>query len=102
MPTVTGTFKDLSGNLLAGLSLEIIPTAGISVNGSNEVVLPIRKKVVTGTDGTISTSLDDGDYQLELEGVVMDVTVPDQPGAVDLSDVGVVTNQGQGGGGATY
>lgn len=102
MPTVTGTFKDLSGNLLAGISVELIPTAGITVNGSNEVVLPIRKKVVTGSDGTISTSLSAGTYQFEVEGVVLAVTVPDQPGAVDLSDPGVITNQGQGGGGATY
>lgn len=102
MPTITGTFKDLSGNLLSGVSVEMIPTAGISINGSNEVVLPLRKKVVTGTDGTISTSLDDGDYLFDVEGVSIEVTIPDQPGAVDLSDVGVITNPGSGGGGATY
>jgi len=102
MPTVTGTFKDLSGNLLTAINVELIPAAGISVNGSNEVVLPIRKRVVTGSDGTISTALDAGDYLFEVEGVNIEVTVPDQPGAVDLSDAGVITNQGQGGGGATY
>lgn len=102
MPSVTATFKDLSGNLLAGVTLEIIPVAGISINGSNEVVLPVRKRVVTGTDGTIATALDAGDYQFDIEGVLVEVTVPDQPGAVDLSDGGAITNPGEPLGGATY
>ena len=102
MPTVTGVFKDMSGNALADVAVELIPTEGIQINGSNEVVLPIRKKVVTDSNGAFSTSLEAGGYQLDIEGVVVECSIPDQAGTVDLSDTDIITNEGQGDQGATY
>ena len=80
---------------MSDLPVEIIPTAGITINGSNEIIMPIRKKVITDSNGAFSTSLEAGSYEMELEGVIVACTVPDQPGAVDLSDEAVITNEGE-------
>ena len=102
MPTVTGTFKDLSALPLSDLPVEIVPTAGITISVSNEIVMPIRKKIVTDTNGAFSTSLEPGSYEFDMEGVIVACTIPNQAGAVDLSDAGVITNEGESAATPTY
>jgi len=101
MPTVTGTLNDLSGNPLAGIALEIIPVSGISVETDGTVTLPIRRKVVTASDGSFASSLVAADYQFEIEGVIIEATIPDQA-SVDLGDTDVITNTGNGGDTPSY
>ena len=79
-----------------------MPTAGITINVSNEIIMPIRRKIVTDTNGAFSTSLEAGSYEFDLEGVVVACTIPNQAGAVDLSDTGVITNEGQSSSTPTY
>ena len=100
MPTVTGTFKDASGQPLNEIAVDILPTGGIAVDTNNDIIMPIPKKVVTGTDGSISVALGDGSYEFLVEGVTLKAAVPDQTDPVALSDNGVITNAGETGGGA--
>lgn len=100
MPTVTATFKDISGNPISGVAVIIRPADGISVDASNDVVVPVDLKQVTASDGTISVSLLDGNYELGIEGVTIKATIPDTTETVDLGDTDVITNTGSDGGGA--
>ena len=100
MPTVTGTFKDSSGQPLNEIAIDILPSGGITVDTNNDIIMPIPRKVVTGTDGSVSVSLGNGDYEFAVEGVTLKATVPDQTDPVALSTSGVITNTGGTSGGA--
>lgn len=96
MPTVSGTFKDISGSPLGNISIEIVPNSGLQIDDNGAVVVPVRKSVVTDSDGSFSVSLEHGDYTIDVANVDVQCVIPDQTGPVDLGDTDVITNTGDG------
>tara|TARA_Y100000593_G_scaffold52707_1_gene98911 strand:+ start:4340 stop:4627 length:288 start_codon:yes stop_codon:yes gene_type:complete len=92
MPNVVAKFVDSAGQPLNGLPVEISPRYSITVKSNGDVVVPIRKTEITDDNGNMTTSLEAGDYALELGGVVLKATIPDQESTVNLSAEGTITN----------
>lgn len=84
--TVTGTIIDNSGTALNGGIIRFKPTSNPAVLNPN-IAAGIQKSVTLSTNGTFSTALVQGNYQVTVNGNTWTISVPAGSGTYAIEDI---------------